>query len=528
MTTIPAVTEIPPGSTGAILSARIVCFSARDPFAPEWLALCLTSGRLPVIIGNAIVLPLAEHIDYSDSVLTVGDTPVEVAMLAELPHLSDAEIDRRSRQCVRIGRDFYNASFVEKTYPAMRDHTTVLHQPCSALNLPDGKNPFPAFTTGGELISEADLFRQMWMHLGQRFNTEQSKPVLLWGAGRFLRRMLGCVGRLPGGPAIIGIADDQATAGQALYDLPVRRPDCYSPADFSAVLLATDSAEELLFRRCREVYGSGTAVLRPSILMRMPSESGIPVSRNEHADPRHIAADTLNRTPSLPNKVEAVMVCVGYSDMLSWTLRLNRHQFDNIAVVTSSTDIATQAVAKKNGARLVISDRYVEDGAPFNKGKMLNDGLRALDLDDWVLFTDSDMIFPDGLTRRLRQRALHRDCLYYATRVDAPESRLDEWLSDYTRDPDLINRLPFDRPGRNRMPWGYFQLVNMSAQTLRHRTSHVYDESFHTAGDVDYEFQEMWPERLRILLPELTVHIPHGKERTNWRGRRSPQHLNVQ
>ncbi|MCP4644253.1 MAG: hypothetical protein GY851_27670, partial [bacterium] len=47
----------------------------------------------------------------------------------------------------------------------------------------------------------------------------------------------------------------------------------------------------------------------------------------------------------------------------------------------------------------------------------------------------------------------------------------------------------------------------------------LYDEHFETACDVDYAFQDRWPRTAKILLPELTVHIPHGTEGTNWSGR---------
>jgi hypothetical protein len=64
--------------------------------------------------------------------------------------------------------------------------------------------------------------------------------------------------------------------------------------------------------------------------------------------------------------------------------------------------------------------------------------------------------------------------------------------------------------------------VNSDGVLLRDLGHKLYDEHFTTACDVDYAFQDRWPSEMKILLPELTVHIPHGTEGTNWAGRQSP------
>ncbi len=79
------------------------------------------------------------------------------------------------------------------------------------------------------------------------------------------------------------------------------------------------------------------------------------------------------------------MVSVNYARQLAETLPRNIAQFDQFAVVTTAEDLATQAVAKENGATLVISNRCFDDDHSFNKGRMLNDGLAALDNPDWVV-----------------------------------------------------------------------------------------------------------------------------------------------
>jgi hypothetical protein len=220
-------------------------------------------------------------------------------------------------------------------------------------------------------------------------------------------------------------------------------------------------------------------------------------------------------------KIEAAMVCVGYGDMLARTLPRNRDLFETVAIATTEDDQETQRVAKANGARVAISDRIHDHEAAFNKGCMLNDALAALDADDWLLVTDADILFLPDWRERWRRRLFHRDALYYATRVDLPETDTDDWLRMFDRQPAILGKRPFRMPGRNRMPWGYFQLFHTESFVLRNRQRVWYPETFPHAAEVDYAFQELWPETMKILLPELLGHVPHGPEGVNWHGRKS-------
>ncbi len=54
-------------------------------------------------------------------------------------------------------------------------------------------------------------------------------------------------------------------------------------------------------------------------------------------------------------KLRVVIVCVDYSDYLALTLPYNRHHFDEVLVITTSTDVITREVAKANDCRCSIS-----------------------------------------------------------------------------------------------------------------------------------------------------------------------------
>lgn len=76
--------------------------------------------------------------------------------------------------------------------------------------------------------------------------------------------------------------------------------------------------------------------------------------------------------------LECIMVCVDYGDFLDITLGNNKKHFDKIVVVTTQKDKETQNVCKKHGVTSIITNRLYEDGANFNKGKAINDGLKHL------------------------------------------------------------------------------------------------------------------------------------------------------
>jgi hypothetical protein len=387
----------------------------------------------------------------------LGDSPAELQQLIDFAALTNAEFTAMQERGRAIWKQAWQPNHIRARIQ------TILAEQCSISTwIPEAtSNPFPAFTEDGTMLREADLFRALWLKLGREFPAGRAKPILCWGAGRFLKRMLAAIQGLPHGPELVGVADDAAEPGQKVGELWVARPEHFPKNTFSAVLLATDAIEEKLAARCRTIYGNDVCIVRPSEWMQPTavnamhrnSETLNPAKRGAGACPARggVQRPTSNFERSELNvvrlrqsdsfilrrgrganlkKLEAVIVCVGYGDMLAWSLPWNRPQFDAVAVVTAPDDCLTQSIAKAHNARVVISERYREKGSAFNKGKMLNAGFAALDFDDWVLITDADILLPPGLRQRLAQRRLHRDVLYYATRVDAPVNDLERWLSN--------------------------------------------------------------------------------------------------
>ncbi len=239
-----------------------------------------------------------------------------------------------------------------------------------------------------------------------------------------------------------------------------------------------------------------------------------------------------------PKKISAVMVCAGYSDYLDITLPHTVAQCDETIVVTEASDTATQGVCLKHGAKVVLSSRLHEGGAPFAKGKAINDGIASISSPDWILVMDADVILGDKFGADIRGGVLNPGCLYFTRR----------WGPEHTKDVqklvDAVNLgLPWDRlfpayasrevasfDGRKgnaveAFPFGYFQLFHIGASALAGRKT-VYPETSRTAEHDDLEFgSKVWPKEKLVQLPAPqfdVIHLPHGRFRENWGGRKSP------
>ena len=232
-------------------------------------------------------------------------------------------------------------------------------------------------------------------------------------------------------------------------------------------------------------------------------------------------------------KLEAVVVCVRYSDFLAWSLPLNRHFFDRMVVVTDSKDKRTQKLCEYWHVQCVVTDAFYEDGSPFNKGKGINEGLKALDGDAWVLHLDADIVLPPQFRSILEGLKLDPDGLYHADRMMCDS--FDKWLRFFV-EPVISNEAniyvhprPFPLGVRlNKsdfggwLPLGYFQMWNQGRKKL------TYPIRNDDAGHSDLRFAELFSREHRHMLAEFFVtHLEtkmSGKNEmgSNWRGRKTP------
>lgn len=246
---------------------------------------------------------------------------------------------------------------------------------------------------------------------------------------------------------------------------------------------------------------------------------------NQNAEPYLIGASNQQRanqdtTQCLAlNKLVVVMVNIGYHDKLEMTLPYSVKEADHVVVVTESNDKATQELCKKHGAVAVLSDRKTFDGAIFNKGALLNDGINFALKEygsKWIVLTDSDIIFPSGIRSGIVGKIYNPGTLYFAERICVEKENVKKFLNE----PINMIRYRQEDAHSNMKAWGYFQLFNTESSWLKGRAPKYYSEEYLSAGYVDKEFLQLWPKERRFFTGLRLIHINHGERGKNWHGER--------
>ncbi len=261
----------------------------------------------------------------------------------------------------------------------------------------------------------------------------------------------------------------------------------------------------------------------------------------------HIQLKTGNKETPV-RRLEAITVCVDYSDFLAETLPENLRHFDHYVVVTSYEDTQTQDLCSHLGVECHATDVMYKDalesrlqpakaGTPavFAKGRAIDFGLAMLRKTDWIVHLDADIWLPPRTRFWLQNAALDEDCIYGIDRVNCPG--YDAWrkfrdapLRQSSRIQHIRHWLvvppPFPLGARlalkdyeGYVPIGFFQLWH-----ARHDRRYPLEHSTAERSDVMHPLQ--WPLGKRRMLPELiAVHLESQSDRmgTNWRGRKSPQ-----
>lgn len=231
-------------------------------------------------------------------------------------------------------------------------------------------------------------------------------------------------------------------------------------------------------------------------------------------------------------KLECVTVSVGYSDFLAWTLPTNRSNFDKMVVVTHPDDKRTRDLCEYWHVKCVLSEVCYEDGADFNKGKMINEGLKALDGDGWVAHLDADIFLPPMFRVIFEGLELDEDGLYHIDRMMCDS--FEDWVKFYCapvvqNEADIyVHTRPFPMGVRlakasygGWLPLGFTQIWNQGKRKLTYPTEHT------DAARTDLQFTLKFSRKHRHMLAEiLAIHLEtknkDGKMGANWKGRRTP------
>jgi hypothetical protein len=228
-------------------------------------------------------------------------------------------------------------------------------------------------------------------------------------------------------------------------------------------------------------------------------------------------------------KLEAVIVCVNYSDFLAHTLPSTKNQFDRLVVVTDFEDLETKRLCEFYNVMCVQTDAFYENGDTFNKGKGINEGLKHLDLNGWVVHLDADIYLPPQTRTILENIPLDSTKIYGADRLMCPS--FDEWqefqnsptpIQDawifvhLTKFPVGVRICEYKSHHVGYEPIGYFQLWNPSSSGV-----FAYPNKHGFADRTDVLHCKKWPRQKRELLPEIVViHLESEPGiGLNWKGR---------
>jgi len=225
-------------------------------------------------------------------------------------------------------------------------------------------------------------------------------------------------------------------------------------------------------------------------------------------------------------KIEAVVVCVNYSDFLAHSLPENISHLCRMVVVTTPEDKATQDLCRKFGVDCYPTNCFFEDGDKFNKGRAINYGLSHLRHDDWVLQLDADTVLPMRFRHMLKYAKLEKDTIYGVDRLNTksyenwqehkwrtrPQHQYRYMVTPTEQFP-LGSRLVHAEMGW--LPCGYFQLFHSS----QHRT---YPINTGSAEHSDVMFAAQWDKRR--LIPEMFAYHLESEQASmgiNWQGRKT-------
>ena len=205
--------------------------------------------------------------------------------------------------------------------------------------------------------------------------------------------------------------------------------------------------------------------------------------------------------------MNAILVCVEYSDFLSITLPYNRHHFNKVVVVTTPMDTDTHQVADAYGADVFTTNSFYDNEATFNKWVALEEGLDWMGREGWLCIMDADIIWPKWIP----------DFQPKSGKIYTPKRKM---LTDLSANllpiyPNKENweHLPYHR---YLAEWsGYTQIFNSNDSVLGHPPWHEID--WNHAGGADSFFQKRWAQKDKLRPPFEVLHLGNSSE--NWCGR---------
>jgi len=231
--------------------------------------------------------------------------------------------------------------------------------------------------------------------------------------------------------------------------------------------------------------------------------------------------------------IEAVTVCVRYSDFLAEAIACNAGLLDRWIVVTSESDRATRELCRRHSIHTLLSEDHHRNGDGFAKGRLVERGLQHLSAQGWRLHLDADILLPFQFRKLLEAAHLDERNIYGCDRImvrsrqDYDDLRASGWLAhDYhcrvNPPPGLQIGSRWVHHDGGYVPIGFFQLWHSSADEYEGARIRPYPARHGSACRTDVQHALQWDRNRRLLIPELlVVHLESEPAAlgANWGGR---------
>ena len=235
--------------------------------------------------------------------------------------------------------------------------------------------------------------------------------------------------------------------------------------------------------------------------------------------------------------MNGLVVCVNFWDLLAITLPRNARFFDEVLVVTTPDDYRTQSVvgAGPPNVNVYCTDVFTKNGATFNKGAAVEEGLDVLGREGWLCLFDADIVIPSvgSVTIRSTGSVPWKSGGTWPIQIDSMDDIAEEYLTpEFLYAPRRRNLLDprqwqkyIDPESWTSLPYspdfefgGYFHLFHASDPALG--PPPWYATNWRHAGGYDSDFIMHWPREKHLHLPFEVLHL--GEDGKNWWGRVAP------
>ena len=239
--------------------------------------------------------------------------------------------------------------------------------------------------------------------------------------------------------------------------------------------------------------------------------------------------------PSEKLKLQAVIISINYSDFLKITLPNNKQYFDKVVVVTDMKDLETAKVCNFYNVKCIQTDAFYDEGekAP-NKAKGINEGIKDLDLNAWIVQMDADIWLPPLTRNILEHYPLEKDSIYGIDRLmcNSYEDWIDFIHMNKKEIPHIhegwiylhLDHFPVGQRivqyyGDGYMPIGYFQLWHPNGSKI---TSYPVENAAFDRTDV-LHLKQFAREKRKFIPDFVCIHLASENHAMgqNWGGRKT-------